>query len=353
MQNSEQKIAPVAAVIGRWQLPHNGHMALLRVALEQAERVIVVIGSALQGRSQSNPFTWAERRAMIKSALTEQEQARVSFVWVRDYANDKRWVDAVTAAVQAEAGTSDVLLVGHEKDSTSYYLRHFPRWGVYLVPQKFEELDATTLRDVYFGSTCLDSALTLLQDSVPEGVVRYLQAWGQLPYREQLRLERVAISESRLKFNDVNNVAADAVVQVHSTKGRFVLLVKRKGPIGRGQWAIPGGFVENTETTFQGALRELREETGMDLWSVQAQECLKDKELFDNPKRSGRSRIISAAYFLDLGSHTVLPAVFPRDETEEARWVNVEQELPRMLENIFEDHALILERFLGSFAGEV
>ena len=47
-----------------------------------------------------------------------------------------------------------------------------------------------------------------------------------------------------------------------------ILVGKRKGSHGSGQWALPGGALEWKETSSSCAKRELREETGIDLNEV-------------------------------------------------------------------------------------
>jgi len=74
---------PLAAVTGRFQPFHAGHLELVRIALGEAERVIIGItnpdpgswrehvDSAHRHRPESNPFTFYERMSMINSALAE------------------------------------------------------------------------------------------------------------------------------------------------------------------------------------------------------------------------------------------------------------------------------------------
>lgn len=49
------------------------------------------------------------------------------------------------------------------------------------------------------------------------------------------------------------------------TAGDRVLLCRRAIEPRRGFWTLPAGFLENGETTLQGALRECREEAGAEL----------------------------------------------------------------------------------------
>jgi len=56
------------------------------------------------------------------------------------------------------------------------------------------------------------------------------------------------------------SLAVDCVV---FDPGGRLLLIRRKHPPFRGQYALPGGYVEYGETTEHAAARELAEETGL------------------------------------------------------------------------------------------
>lgn len=51
---------------------------------------------------------------------------------------------------------------------------------------------------------------------------------------------------------------------VFDDQGRL-LLIRRANEPGKGQWSLPGGRVEPGETDHEAVVRELREETGLDV----------------------------------------------------------------------------------------
>lgn len=85
-------------------------------------------------------------------------------------------------------------------------------------------------------------------------------------------------------------VAVDVVVLFKDRDSTFVLLIQRKNEPFKNQWALPGGFVENDEKLESAAERELEEETGLKLTS------LDQVYAFVEPKRDPRSRVISIAF---------------------------------------------------------
>ncbi|CCE24452.1 NUDIX domain-containing protein [Methylotuvimicrobium alcaliphilum] len=86
-------------------------------------------------------------------------------------------------------------------------------------------------------------------------------------------------------------LAADALIQLIDRPGRpFVLIERANPPFG---WAIPGGFVDIGETVEHAAIREAREETGLD---VRLTALL---GIYSNPQRDPRNHTVTAVYIAE------------------------------------------------------
>lgn len=70
----------------------------------------------------------------------------------------------------------------------------------------------------------------------------------------------------------------------------LILLIERGKPPYKGQWALPGGFVDNDETTEEAVQREMKEETSV------SQLILTQLKAYSEPDRDPRDRIVSVAY---------------------------------------------------------
>lgn len=343
MPNNQSYDYDTALVVGRWQLPHLGHDSLFQHALQIAPQVIVVIGSAFRSRDSRQPFTAEEREDMIARSLAPAQQKRVIFLPVRDYYDDERWNAAVKRGVAAHTKPGDkIAVVGYHKDQTSYYLDQFPGWSkVQVTPQ--HNINATALRDMYFGGDDLSATFAVLRRYVKPEVCDYLLAWSKLPVYADLVRETAAIVAYRKRWTQTWYMTADALVRVND----HVLLVQRGGEIGRDLWAIPGGFVEPGEMFLPAALRELKEETGFAPLSTNIRAALKSAAVFEHPLRSPRGRIVTQAFYFAFGAGA-LPEVKANDDAKAVRWVPI-AELPNYEQQLFEDHAAILDHFIGLF----
>ena len=125
-------------------------------------------------------------------------------------------------------------------------------------------------------------------------------------------------------------LSVDAVVFGYEAGVISVLLIKRKYEPFQGKWAIPGGFVQNSESLEEAVTRELKEETGISI------DYLEQLYTFGKPKRDPRSRVVSVAYFGLVKPKTF--KIFASTDAEEVQWFNI-QELP----TLSFDHAEILK----------
>lgn len=57
--------------------------------------------------------------------------------------------------------------------------------------------------------------------------------------------------------------------------GKFIM-GKRKGAHGEGTWSVPGGHLEFGETIEEGAQREVREETGLEIGDIKIEGVTND-----------------------------------------------------------------------------
>lgn len=103
-------------------------------------------------------------------------------------------------------------------------------------------------------------------------------------------------------------LAADCVV--FDGEGRL-LLVRRKEEPFAGRYALPGGFIEAGETSGAAALRELKEETGIE------GRVTRLVGVYSDPKRDPRAHTISVAYLIEPTTFDVVAG----DDAAEAAFV--------------------------------
>jgi len=350
---SERKY-DLAVFIGRMQPLHNGHVQNIKNALEIADNVLVIVGSANQPRTPKNPFSAVERTEMIKSVFPDN---RVQVEGVEDYYPDALWLkDVQTVAHKHIIGAgvdkfteAKVAILGHDKDHTSFYLNEFPTWDFIEIGHRLRQadfpkiIDATDIRNAYF-----DGNFDHIVDQVPVEVSAFLQKFHKTPEYNLLVEEQEYVIRYKKEWEAAPYapifVTTDAIV----VQSGHVLLVKRRTAPGKGLWALPGGFVNEHEHLRDGVIRELREETRLKVPVRVIDGSIRDKHttVFDAPNRSLRGRTITNAYLIDLEAQPKLPKVRGADDAEEAKWFPLHV-VDAMGSILFEDHKLIIQTMVA------
>jgi bifunctional NMN adenylyltransferase/nudix hydrolase len=298
----------------------------------------------------------------------------------------------------ADGPVPKICLIGHSKDHTSYYLHRFPQWSAEAV-ESFQGLSATPIREDYFRDA--EAALAKWAGSLPLNVVEFLRAFahtpeyrnlaeeaaylrafkerwlgGRKPFREayfedaekaiaeegdNLRpqaidfLRSFAHTEAYRRLADESSLVkqvrpcwtgapyppifhtVDAVV----LQAGHILLIERRGLPGKGLLALPGGYIDEHERIQESMLRELREETGLDVPARVVAGSIEARRDFDHPYRSARGRVITTAFLVQLvPTGQGLPEVRGGDDARRAFWLPLNEVEP---ERMFEDHYHIIQ----------
>lgn len=270
---------------------------LLR-AFNGGETVAIRLNGAGRARSTRSPWTVGEREAMLRAALGPLA-ARATFRSVVDHPYRP---DLEQVRVDIEVADSDAV--------RGDFLRH---------------------------------GIEAVATAVPEAIHGFLRDFAATPEYQRLHAEQLYIDDYRKSWEAAPYppifVTCDALIE----HGRHLLLIRRGGQPGNGLWALPGGFVEADETLLRSAVREVLEETRLELDDAQVAAHLVASHVFDAPQRSARGRTITHAWHFRFPEGD-LPPIEAADDAAGAHWVTLDA-LPAMRDQFFEDHFDIIDYF--------
>ena len=129
-------------------------------------------------------------------------------------------------------------------------------------------------------------------------------------------------------------VTADCIVITKEAEPK-VLLIQRGDQPFKGGWAFPGGFLNMDETTEQCAIRELKEETGLEVDKV------KEIGTYSKVDRDPRGRTITVAYLAMVDAPL---EVMGQDDAAKAQWFPIDA-----LPELAFDHDEIMRDAMAAF----
>ena len=130
------------------------------------------------------------------------------------------------------------------------------------------------------------------------------------------------------------SVTADCIVFTRENTPQ-VLLIERGDEPFKGCWAFPGGFMDMDETTEQCAIRELKEETGLEVTDVQ------QIGTYSKVDRDPRGRTITVAYLAVVESQMEVKG---QDDAAKAQWFPIDA-----LPDLAFDHDEIMKDAIEAF----
>ncbi len=338
-----------AVFIGRFQPYHNGHHHVITQGLAHAEKIIVLCGSAYLSPSHRNPWSFEQRKAMILNSFSKEEAQRIILLPLMDSPyNESLWVQSVQKAVssvtQACNTQANIALLGNCKHHSGFYLNMFPQWQSIAV-DSVENTNATALRTEYFShADNFANSQKVFSRHAPTGTQQFFaQNFSQTAY-DYIFAEHNFVIEHKKQWQVAPYPPVFVTVDAVVIQSGHILLIKRKNRPGQGLAALPGGFLDQYESLQDACIRELHEETELNLPETLLRSCITRSHIFDDPYRSARGRTITHAFLIELPACENLPKVTGSDDAEKAFWMPLGEINP---EKLFEDHYFIVTHLLG------
>jgi len=130
-------------------------------------------------------------------------------------------------------------------------------------------------------------------------------------------------------------IAVDAIVFGYKNNSLYVLLIEQKFGSTDKYWALPGGLVKQDESLKEAVIRELHEETNVQLNFMEQLYTFGD-DIF----RDSRNRVVSVAYFALVDASNL--EIKADTDADKVQWYKIDEIPPLAF-----DHNLIIEKAIS------
>lgn len=338
-------------------MAHKGHEETIKHALKNTDRLVILVGSSELARDPKNPFSFSERQQVLDAMCTRLAQeewskgrsVKINILPLHDYVyNNSKWLMEVHELVKSVTSSENIFITGCKKeaDKSTFYLNFFPQWKQDFIEElkvNEETINSTEVRQQFFSTK-------QVPESLPEETKEFLEKFmqtkptvfdtliGEFNFVQRYRAEM----NERLPYNNIPFLTGDALVVAAS----HVLIGVRRTFPGKGLYCLMGGFFDawNDKDQVDTAIRELYEESKIDVPEKVIRGNIRSVEEFGDFNRSVRWRIITKCVYIQLPD-TTLPKVKGSDDIRKAFWMPL-GELEKNRHLFFEDHYSIISTML-------
>ncbi len=270
---------------------HSGHIdAIMQWISQWVTDILIGVWSANKELTPDNPFTYDERKAMIELSLKWLQCNSVTVVPIPDTGDDQSWKNYITKSFDFDtiitwnpwvenifsADGKKIIKPEITKIVKASNIRRF------LAEDNYNAISDMLDKDVihYLKHIKAHERLKQLIPSSGTSIATMTsQEIADYIIKNSLDIEIKKMLQGREPITP--KIAAD-IITLYEWK---LVLIKRKSePFG---FALPGWFIEVWETIEQGGIREMKEETKVDI--------VIEKRLptFDSPTRDPRGHTVS------------------------------------------------------------
>lgn len=213
-------------------------------------------------------------------------------------------------------------------------------------------MGAIVMEGAEIGENCIIGAGTLITENkkIPKnsvvvgspGKILRESTEEDLKYIKENALTYFELAKLQSKLKNLANknnklyprVTVDAIIMNEKDE---ILLIQRKNNPFQGMFALPGGFVEYNEKTEDACVREIKEETNLD---VEIKDLV---GVYSDPNRDPRGHVITLVYFVE-GKN--LENLRGKDDANIAKFFKI-SEILKM--DLAFDHKKIIMDFLKKY----
>ena len=140
------KVFDLGVIVGRFQCLHVGHVELIRTGLLLCNRLVVLVGSAQEMRTERNPFSFVERKYFIQKSVSGSQKVDILPLVDQGLGNNSQWGDYVMNFLHEAGYNPNLIISGRESRRESWFKNSK---GIFeLIVPKLNEVSGTMVRDL-------------------------------------------------------------------------------------------------------------------------------------------------------------------------------------------------------------